>query len=96
MQTLGIWLAPILAAMIAVVGIPAGLRWRSRRGTAIRRIAERLAWEDSTARGYPDEYDRYLQHYVGGPDWQGTADDVSTATPGTRRTLRRWRGGQAA
>jgi len=83
--TLGIWLGPIIAAIIAVIGIPAGLRIRSRRGRAIRRIAERLASEDSTDRGYPDEYDKYLAYYQGGADWQGT--------PGTARTSRRWRGG---
>jgi hypothetical protein len=32
---------PIIAAIIARIGIPAGLRIRFRRGTAIRRIAER-------------------------------------------------------
>jgi hypothetical protein len=96
MQTLGIWLAPMLAAIIAVVGIPAGLRWRSRRGTAIRRIAERLAREDSGGRGYPDEYANYLDHYLSGQHWQGKDDDTSTGTPGTRRTARRWRGRVAA
>jgi hypothetical protein len=44
-----IGLAPIIAAIIAVLGIPAGLRIRFRRGTAIRRVAERLAYVDSWA-----------------------------------------------
>jgi len=84
-----IGLAPIIAAIIAVIGIPAGLRIRFRRGTAIRRIAERLAYEDSWAHGYPDEYDKYLEHYTGGEQWAGTPP--SDGEPGTRRTLRRWR-----
>ncbi len=32
----------------------------------MRRIAERLTYEDSWARGYPDECDKYLEHYTGG------------------------------
>jgi hypothetical protein len=97
MATLGIWLGPIIAAIIAVIGIPAGLRFRSRRGRAIRRIAERLASEDSTDRGYPDEYDKFLDYYQGGADWQGTPGrrgrpgggaagqpDQAAVTPGIR------------
>lgn len=79
-----LWFGPIIAAVIVAVGIPTGLRIRMRRGRAIERIAERLAFEDSEARGYPDEYDRYLQHYLGRRHWQGTGE--------TRRTIRRWRG----
>jgi len=59
-------------------------------------MAERLAWEDSTARGYPGEYGKYLGHYVGGKHWQGEDEDVSKGKPGSRRTVRRWRGGQVA
>jgi hypothetical protein len=91
MLTLGTWLGPIIAAIIAIIGIPAGLRIRWRRGRAIQRIAELLAWEDSHGRGYPDEYDTYLEHYLGGRHWQGR--EASSNDPGSRRTLRgRWRG----
>jgi hypothetical protein len=96
METLGIWLGPTIAVLIGSVTIPVGLRRRSHRKTALHRIAERLAWEDSTARGYPDEYGKYLEHYLGGQHWQGQDDNASTGTPGTHRTVRRWRGGQAA
>lgn len=47
MLTLGTWLGPIIAAVIAVVGIPAGLRLRFRRGHAIERIAAELARQAS-------------------------------------------------
>ena len=94
MLTLGTWLAPIISGIIVAVGIPAGLRWRSRsrRGKAIRRIAERPAYEDSTARRYPNEHSTYLDHYLGGQHWQG--QDANEGDPGTRRTERRWRGRQ--
>jgi hypothetical protein len=66
--------------VIVAVGIPAGLRIRTHRGKAIRRIAERLASENSTARGYPDGCDWYLQYYLGGQEWCG--QPVSIAGPG--------------
>jgi len=40
---------------------------RSRRRIALRRIAERLAYEDS--HGYDYKYERFLEHYFGGRDW---------------------------
>jgi hypothetical protein len=86
------WFAPIVAALIAVIGIPAGLRIRTRRGRAIRRMAERLAWEDSWGRGYAEEYDKYLDHYLGGQEWHGAPPEAGSGEPGTQRTLRRWRG----
>jgi hypothetical protein len=68
-DTLGLWLGPTLAILLAA----AGNRWlgwfqpRSRRRVALRRIAERLAYEDSA--GYEYKYDRFLEHYIGGRDW---------------------------
>ncbi len=35
---------------------------------ALRRIAERLASQDSA--GYDYKYQRFLEHYLGGRDWQ--------------------------
>lgn len=96
MLTLGTWLAPVPGAVTVVVGVPTGLRWHSRRGNAIRRIAERLAWEDSTARGYPGEYRKYLDHYLGGKPWRGEDEGAINGKPGSRRTVRRWRGEKAA
>ena len=77
MDTLGLWLGPTLAVVIAAFGT----RWlgwfqpRSRRRVALRRIAERLAWEDS--RGYDYQYGRYLEHYLGGRDWHDEIDKIS-------------------
>lgn len=31
---------------------------------------EWLAYESSSAKGYPDHYGRYLEHYLGGRDWR--------------------------
>jgi len=69
MDTLGLWLGPTLAVVLAAVGT----RWlgrfqpRSRRRTALQRIAERLAAQDS--QGYDYKYGRFLEHYLGGRDW---------------------------
>ena len=71
MLTAGTWLGPILGSLILAVGIPVGLRWHpGRKKKALRRIAERLAYEDSTGRGYEDQYAMYLEHYTGGRDWR--------------------------
>lgn len=70
MDTLGLWLGPTLAVILAAIGTR-WLSWfqpRSRRRVALRRIAERLASEDS--RGYDHMHARYLEHYLGGRDWQ--------------------------
>jgi hypothetical protein len=42
--------------------------------------------------GSPHEYEKYLEHYLGGEHWQG--QDASGRKLGTRRTLRRWRAGE--
>ena len=85
MQTAGLWLGPILGGAIVAVGIPAGLRWRpGRKKKAMQRIAERLAYEDSTAKGYPDQYDMFLEHYQGGRDWHdrwGKDDGPASTRP---------------
>lgn len=70
MITLGTWLSP---AITLAIGWALGkwLGWfrpTSRRRIAIRRIAERLAFEDS--RGYDHLYERYLEHYLGGRGWR--------------------------
>jgi hypothetical protein len=70
MGTLGLRLGPTVAVVLAA----AGTRWlgwfqpRSRRRVALRRIAERLAGQDS--HGYPYKYERFLEHYLGGRDWR--------------------------
>ena len=69
MDTLGLWLGPTLAVVIAAVGT----RWlgwfqpRSRRRIALRRIAERLSAMDSE--GYPYKNARFLEHCTGGRRW---------------------------
>jgi hypothetical protein len=71
-------------AGVGGVSIGEVTRWlcrRSCRDFVIQRIAERLAWKDSTARGDPDEYDKCLQHYLGGPDWRDKDGDAPTAAP---------------
>ncbi len=76
-DTLGLWLGPSLAVAIGA----AGNKWfgwfqpRLRRRTALRRIAEKLAWEAS--RGYDYQYERYLEHYLGGRDWQEDQDKMN-------------------
>ncbi len=78
MNTLGTWVSP---AITLVIGWALG-RWlgwfqpRSRRRVALRRIAERLAYEDS--RGYDYQYERYLEHYLGGRDRHDELDKMST------------------
>lgn len=69
-DTLGIWLGPTLAVVLAALGTRY-LGWfqpRSRRRVALRRIAERLAAQDS--HGYPYKQERFLEHYLGGRDWR--------------------------
>jgi hypothetical protein len=78
MDTLGLWLGPTLAVVLTALGA----RWlgwiqpRSRRRVALRRIAERLAYEDS--RGYDYKYERFLEHYLGGRDWQEEWEKADT------------------
>jgi hypothetical protein len=80
MDTLGLWLGPTLAIILAAIGT----RWlgwfqpKSRRRVAIRRIAERLAYMDSTAEGYDYKYERFLEHYLGGRDWREEWDKSDT------------------
>jgi hypothetical protein len=80
MSTLGIWLGPTLA----VIAAAAGARWlgwfqpRSRRRIALRRIAERLAREDSD--GYDYKFDRFLEHYLGGREWNEEWEKSDTRT----------------
>ena len=74
METLGLWLGPTVAIIFAA-GATRWLGWfqpRSRRRVALRRIAERLAYEDSV--GYDYKYDRCLEHYLGGRDWNKELD----------------------
>jgi hypothetical protein len=78
MDTLGLWFGPALAVVLAAVGNK-WLGWfqpRSRRRVALRRIAERLASEDSA--GYDYKHERYLEHYLGGRDWQEEWDKSDT------------------
>src|SRR5260370_42075995 len=95
MPTLGLWLGPALAATIAA----AGSRWlgwfkpKSRRRVALRRIAERLAYQDS--RGYDYKYERYLEPYLGGRRWDEEWEKSDTrAGDGSyydaRGAARRW------
>lgn len=99
METLGIWLGPTLALVLGAIGV----RWlgwfqpRSRRRVALRRIAERLASEDSS--GYDYKYERFLEHYLGGRDWREEWDkaDTSDGKRGfydsrgpTRKSWQRW------
>lgn len=82
--TLGIWLGPTLAVIVAALGT----RWlgwfqpRSRRRIALRRIAERLAQEDSA--GYDHKYERFLEHYLGGRDWRDEWGKPDTPAERTR------------
>lgn len=78
MDTLGLWLGPL----VAVVVTAAVSRWfgwfqpKSRRRIAIRRIAERLAAMDSE--GYDYKYERFLEHYLGGRDWREEWEKADT------------------
>lgn len=77
-DTLGLWLGPAVAVALAAIG-NRYLGWfqpRSRRRVAFRRIAERLAYDDS--QGYPHLYGRYLEHYLGGRDWHEDLDEAWT------------------
>lgn len=79
MDTLGLWLGPALAIVLAAAGNK-WLGWfqpRSRRRVALRRIAERLASEDSA--GYDYKYERFLEHYLGGRDWREEWDKADTS-----------------
>ena len=68
-DTLGLWLGPAVAVVLAAIGSKwfGWFRPRLRRRIAIRRIAERLAFEDS--QGYDYKRDRFLEHYLGGRRW---------------------------
>lgn len=62
---------------------------------AIRRIAERLAYLDSTAEGYDYKYGRFLEHYLGGRRWDEEWEKSDArADDGTiydaRSAARRW------
>ena len=95
MDTLGLWFGPTLALVLGAIGVRY-LGWfqpRSRRRVALRRIAERLAALDS--HGYPYKYERFLEHYLGGRDWQEGWDrsDTPDGTGGmydARGPARRW------
>lgn len=77
MTTLGLWLGPTVAVIIAA----AGNRWlgwfrpKLKRRVAIRRIAEHLAAEHS--RGYPWLHERYLEHFLGSRRWDDEWDKAS-------------------
>lgn len=95
MTILGLWLGPTLAVVFAAVGNK-WLGWfqpKLKRRIAFRRIAERLAQEDS--HGYDYKYERFLEHYLGGRRWDeewgksdSQADDGSFYD--SRGTPRRW------
>ena len=80
MATLGLWLGPSLAI---VIGAAAGNRWLGwfrpplRRRESIRRIADRLARLDLSVGGAPWQYDRYLEHYLGGRRWDEEWDKAN-------------------
>ena len=76
-DTLGLWLGPTVAVLLVAIGNKY-LGWfqpRSRRRVALRRIAERIAYEDS--HGYDYQYDRYLERDLGGRDWHEDLDKAS-------------------
>lgn len=80
MVTLGLWLGPTLAVIIAAVG-NRWLGWfrpKLKRRVALQRIAERLAHDDS--QGYPWLLERYLEHYLGGRTWNEEWEKASTRT----------------
>jgi hypothetical protein len=76
MSTLGIWRGPIIAGLIAVVGIPAGLRRRLRRGRAVERLAEAFASQYS--QGYPEQFDAWLGYFTGRRE---TVDGIKLIQP---------------
>jgi hypothetical protein len=89
MATLGIWLGPTLAVIAAAVGT----RWlgwfqpKSKRRLALRRIAARLAYEDS--KGYDYKYERSLEHYLGGSEWDEEWGKSDTRAEDLLRLTRR-------
>jgi hypothetical protein len=85
MLTVGTWLGPVLGSLIVAIGLPVGLRWRpGRKKKAMQRIAERLSYEDSTARGYPDQYEMYLEYYTGGREWHDAKTEERKPDAGER------------
>jgi hypothetical protein len=72
------WVGAIAAVIVAVPIAgrlvqqmwTAGAPWkrRKRRELAWLRMAEYLAAEQS--HGYPEQYGRYLEYYLGGRDWR--------------------------
>jgi hypothetical protein len=74
------WLGAIAAAVVALPIAArlvqqvwtAGAPWKrqQRRNLAWVRMAEWLAYENSTAKGYEDHYGRWLEHFLGGRPWQ--------------------------
>lgn len=73
-DTLGLWLGPTAAVAVAAIGNKwfGWFRPRLQRRVAIRRIAERLASDDTS--GYDWQYSRYLEHYLGGRDCRDDLD----------------------
>lgn len=83
MDTLGLWLGPTVAVILAA-GVSRWLGWlqpRSRRRMAVR-LAERLAALDSEGYGY--RYERFLEHYLGARRWDEAweASDTSDGDGG--------------
>jgi hypothetical protein len=76
--TLGLWLGPTVAVIVAAIGNKwfGWFRPRLRRRVAIRRIAERFARDDSS--GYAWQYERHLEHYLGGRDWREDWDKANS------------------
>lgn len=74
------WLGAIAGVVIAVPVAArlvqqlwtTGAPWKrqQRRNLAWMRMAEWLAYENSTAKGYEDHYGRHLEHFLGGRPWQ--------------------------
>lgn len=77
-DTLGLWLGPTLAVAVGAAGTK-WLGWfqpRLKRRVALRRIAEHLAAEVS--QGYDYQYERYLEHFLGGRHWRDDLDKMNT------------------
>jgi hypothetical protein len=72
------WLAAIAAVIVAipvavkitqqVVSASSPWKRQKRRELAWTRMAEHLA--SNCSEGYPDHYGRYLEHFLGGRQWQ--------------------------
>lgn len=63
---LATWLSPVLAAVVASVGVPVGMRLSSIRRTrtlALERIASYIA--ERTTQGYDWQYPYMLEFYAG-------------------------------